>query len=198
MLLLKSLLLGLSVAAPVGPIGLLCINRTLNYGRMAGFFTGLGAATADMIYACFAAFGFGLVAQNIVDQQNWLELVGGLFLLYIGIKIFMSKPANRAVNLTNKTLTGMFVSTWLLTMTNPVTILSFAAMFAGLGFTEQSGSLVNSFVLVTGVFLGSTLWWLILSGGVHVFKTKLLPFLPLINKISGLLIILLGLFSLSD
>ena len=196
MLFFKSLLLGLSIAAPVGPIGLLCINRTLNYGRLAGFLSGLGAATADMIYAAFAAFGFGLAVRRIVEQQTWTEIIGALFLIYIGVKIFMSKPASQAANASGKNLINMFVSTWLLTMANPVTILSFTAMFAGLGFVEQTGSLSASFTLVSGVFLGSALWWLLLSGGVYIFKTKLMPYLGAVNKISGLLIVLLGVLSL--
>ena len=196
LLFFKSLLLGLSIAAPVGPIGLLCINRTLNYGRLAGFLSGLGAATADMIYAAFAAFGFGFAVRRIVEQQIWTELIGALFLLYIGVKIFISKPTSQAANVSGKNLINMFVSTWLLTMANPVTILSFVAMFAGLGFVEQTGSLSAAFTLVSGVFLGSALWWLLLSGGVYIFKTKLMPYLGAVNKISGLLIVLLGVLSL--
>ena len=198
LLFFKSLLLGLSIAAPVGPIGLLCINRTLNYGRLAGVLSGLGAATADTIYAAFAAFGFGLSVGRLVEQQTWTEIIGALFLIYIGVKIFMSKPASQAANVSGKNLINMFVSTWLLTMANPVTILSFVAMFAGLGFVEQTGSLGAAFTLVSGVFLGSSLWWLLLSGGVYIFKTRLMPYLGAINKMSGLLIVLLGTLSLLD
>ncbi len=196
MLFLKSLLLGFSVAAPIGPIGLLCINRTLNSGRLAGFFTGLGAATADMIYASFAAFGFRVVTQYLIKQQTWLQLIGGLFLLYIGIKIFVSHPANQAANLRDSNIFKMFFSTLLLTITNPVTILSFVGMFAGLGVAANTNSYADAFVLVGGVFLGSVVWWLILSNGVYMFKTRLLPNLAIINKISGLLIIFLAVFSL--
>jgi threonine/homoserine/homoserine lactone efflux protein len=196
LLFLKSVLLGLSVAAPVGPIGLLCINRTLNNGRLSGFFTGLGAATADMIYASFAAFGFSIVTQYLIQQQGWLQLFGGLFLFYLGIKIFMSKPANQAANLEGSNLFNMFFSTLLLTITNPATILSFVAMFAGLGLAANSNSLMDAFSLVSGVFLGSAIWWLILSNGVYLFKAKLVPYLSIINKTSGLLIIVLAILSL--
>jgi threonine/homoserine/homoserine lactone efflux protein len=196
LLFLKSVLLGLSVAAPVGPIGLLCISRTLNNGRLAGFFTGLGAATADMIYASFAAFGFSIVTQYFIQQQGWLQLFGGLFLFYLGIKIFISKPANQAANLEGSNLFNMFFSTLLLTITNPATILSFAAMFAGLGLAANSNSLMDAFSLVSGVFLGSAIWWLILSNGVYLFKAKLVPYLSVINKTSGLLIIVLAILSL--
>jgi threonine/homoserine/homoserine lactone efflux protein len=193
---LKSVLLGISVAAPVGPIGLLCINRTLNNGRLSGFFTGLGAATADMVYASFAAFGFSIVTQYFIQQQGWLQLFGGLFLFYLGIKIFISKPANQAANLEGSNLFNMFFSTLLLTITNPATILSFVAMFAGLGLVANSNSLMEAFSLVSGVFLGSAIWWLILSNGVYLLKAKLVPFLSVINKISGLLIIVLAILSL--
>jgi threonine/homoserine/homoserine lactone efflux protein len=196
LLFLKSVLLGLSVAAPVGPIGLLCINRTLNNGRLSGFFTGLGAATADMIYASFAAFGFSIVTQYLIQQQGWLQLFGGLFLFYLGIKIFMSKPANQAANLEGSNLFNMFFSTLLLTITNPATILSFVAMFAGLGLAANSNSLMDAFSLVSGVFLGSAIWWLILSNGVYLFKAKLVPYLSIINKTSGLLITVLAILSL--
>ena len=192
MLLLKSIILGFSVSAPVGPIGLLCIQRTLTKGQMAGFFTGLGASTANMIYASFAAFGFSVVSSFLLEQQFILRIIGGEFLLYLGVKIFLAKPAERAASLEGNGLIRVYLSTLFLMITNPTTILNFVAMFAGLGFDKTASSPSTAFIFVSGVFLGAIFWWFLLSFSVSIFKNKITPYLKSVNKIAGMLIISLG------
>jgi threonine/homoserine/homoserine lactone efflux protein len=195
MLLLKSFILGFSVSAPVGPIGLLCIQRILSKGKLAGFMTGLGASTANLLYASIAAFGFSVVSSFLIEQQLLLKIVGSVFLFYLGVKTFLKQPGNTVANLEGESLTSMFLSTFLLMITNPVTILNFVAMFAGLGFDQDSKSNLSAASLITGVFFGAVVWWGILSTIVSLFRQKITPHLGLVNKIAGLLIIILGIIS---
>ncbi|HDX9658112.1 lysine transporter LysE [Bacillus toyonensis] len=197
MLFLKSFILGLSVSAPVGPIGLLCIQRTLLKGKSAGFVTGLGAVTANIIYASIAAFGFSIVASFLLEQEFYIKLFGSIFLFYLGIKTFLKKPASSAADLEGETRFKMFLSTFFLMITNPIAIINFVAMFTGLGFNQDSSSIITAVSLIVGVFLGSSLWWLFLSFAVSIFRKKLTPHLSLINKLAGSLIILLAIWSLA-
>ena len=195
-ILLRGLLLGLSIAAPVGPIGVMCIRRTLAQGRATGLVSGLGAATADAIYGTVAAFGVTVIANLLVSQQIWLHLIGGAFLFYLGIRTLLAKPSERAAQAEGKGLAGAYFSTFLLTITNPLTILSFAAVFAGLG-VSAGGDLGASAVLVLGVFLGSALWWFMLSGGVSIFRARFNQTALLwVNRISGGIIAGFGLLAL--
>lgn len=195
--LLRGLLIGFSIAAPVGPIGVLCIRRTLTDGRAAGLVSGLGAATADALYGCIAGFGLTLISNFLVSQQLWLRLVGGLFLCYLGIKTLLSKPAEQAAVAKGSGLLGAYASTFFLTVTNPMTIISFAAIFAGLGLASSTGSYAAAGVLVAGVFLGSALWWLLLSGGVGLLRDRFnTAGLLWVNRISGLIITGFGLLAL--
>jgi threonine/homoserine/homoserine lactone efflux protein len=195
--LLRGLIIGFSIAAPVGPIGVLCIRRTLAEGRASGLVSGLGAATADAIYGCIAGFGLTFVSNFLVSQQVWLRLVGGVFLCYLGLKTLLAKPAEQAASATGTGLAGAYASTFLLTLTNPMTIISFAAIFAGLGLAASGESYRSAAVLVLGVFMGSALWWLVLSGGVGLFRAKFDPRgLQWVNRISGAVITGFGLFAL--
>src|SRR3712207_2953311 len=136
-LFLEGIIIGLAIAAPVGPIGVLCIRRTLADGRTSGFVSGLGAATADAVYGAIAAFGLTLITDFLLGGASWLRLVGGAFLLYLGIKTFLARPAERAAEVRGGGLPGAYASTLFLTLTNPTTILSFVAIFAGLGRSEE-------------------------------------------------------------
>lgn len=196
--LLRGLAIGFSIAAPVGPIGVLCIRRTLAEGRKSGLVSGLGAASADAIYGCIAGFGLTFISNFLVSQQVWLRLIGGVFLCYLGLKnLFLAKPAEKAASAGGNSFAGAYASTFFLTLTNPMTIISFAAIFAGLGLASTSGDYVSAGALVLGVFIGSALWWLILSSGVGVFRKKFNPHgLQWVNKISGAIITAFGLFAL--
>jgi threonine/homoserine/homoserine lactone efflux protein len=193
-LLLRGMVIGFSIAAPVGPIGVLCIRRTLASGRAVGLASGLGAATADAVYGCVAGFGLTLVYGALIGGQFWLRLVGGLFLCYLGIKSFLTQPAEGAAPAEGAGLAGAYVSTFVLTLTNPMTILSFAAVFAGLGIADARGNYGLAALLVLGVFAGSALWWLGLSGAVSLFRSRLsVRALRWVNRISGVVILGFGL-----
>ena len=192
---LKGLAIGFSIAAPVGPIGVLCIRRTLTNGRASGLASGLGAATADAVYGCVAGFGLTFISNTLISQQLWFRLVGGLFLCYLGLKTLLAKPAEEAAPAGANSLISAYTSTFFLTLTNPMTIISFAAIFAGLG--GSSGNYVSAALLVLGVFIGSALWWLTLSTSVSTFRTKVTPDgLRWVNRISGLVIAAFGLLAL--
>ncbi len=195
--LLKGLVIGFSIAAPVGPIGVLCIKRTLTNGRMSGLVSGLGAATADALYGAIAGFGLTLISAFLLDQQTWIRLVGGAFLCYLGLKTFISKPAEQDVRAHGGNLISAYLSTFVLTLTNPLTILSFAAIFAGLGLGATDGDFASAGILVSGVFLGSAAWWLLLSGGVSLLRQRLdQQVMAWVNRASGVIILGFGVAAL--
>jgi threonine/homoserine/homoserine lactone efflux protein len=198
-ILARGLLIGFSIAAPVGPIGVLCIRRTLADGRAAGLASGMGAATADAIYGAVAGFGLTMVSGLLLGQQGWLRLLGGLFLLYLGARTALARPATQAVRVSGGVgLAGAYASTLGLTLTNPATILSFLGIFAGLGLANTAGrGYQDAALLVLGVFLGSALWWLLLSGGVSLLRARLgARALVWVNRGSGALIAAFGLLAL--
>ncbi|MBN2147455.1 MAG: LysE family translocator [Anaerolineales bacterium] len=196
-ILLRGLIIGFSIAAPVGPIGVLCIRRTLADGRLAGLVSGLGAACADAFYGSVAAFGLAAIANLLIGQHTWLRLVGGIFLCYLGIKTFFSRPAEGAATAGKRSLPGAFASTFVLTLTNPLTILSFAGIFAGLGLGQLRQGVEQALLMVAGVFSGSALWWLLLSGGVSLLRQKVtVGILQWINRLSGVVIAGFGMAAL--
>jgi len=193
----KGLLVGFLIATPVGPIGVLCIQRTLNKGRLHGVVSGLGAATADALYGFIAAFGLTFISSFLVKEQLWLRLVGGAFLCYMGARIFLSKSEQRTTSADSSTYVRDYVSAFFLTFTNPTTFLAFAAAFAGLGLVRTIEHHIAALLLIAGVFIGSGLWCLILSGITATFLGKLLYSRPAwLNKISGIVMIVFGLFVL--
>jgi len=211
----QGLLFGLAIAAPVGPIGILTIRRTLVGGFLFGLLSGLGAATADAIYGTVAVLGLTAVSAFLIQHQPTLQLAGGLFLLYLGIKTLRTKPDNNeqfSVNNVQSTIISaptavsqfhhsqfkyfrVYASTLFLTLSNPITILSFTAVFAGFGLGSQT-STGSSILLVVGVFLGSALWWIFLTGLVTAIRGKLVHqgrlnerAVRIINLVSGLILI---------
>lgn len=194
---LRGLIIGFSIAAPVGPIGVLCIRRTLTEGRLAGFLSGMGAATGDMLYGAVAAFGLKAVQDLLVGQSNSLRIVGGIFLLYLGVRTFFRKPVETSSDDRLSGLFGAYLTTFLLTITNPLTILSFIIIFAGLRLGEPGGSYLSATMMVIGVFLGSASWWLTLSTGVNLVRKKFTTVsLIWINRLAGVVIFTFGIFSL--
>ena len=190
---IRGLVIGFSIAAPVGPIGVLCIQRTLNSGRLSGLVSGLGAASADAVYGSIAAFSLTAISEVLIGQQIWLRLIGGAYLLYLGFTTMLKKPVEASGQARQSGLPRDYVSTFLLTMTNPVTILSFAAIFAGLGLAEVSQDYASAGWMVLGVFSGSSLWWFTLSGGVSLLRHRFSPRTMLwINRFSGTVIVLFG------
>ena len=196
--LLKGLALGFSIAAPVGPIGLLCIRRSVAEGRNVGLATGLGAATADAAYGAVAAFGLTAISTFLQNQKFLLGLSGGIFLCYLGINTFFSKPAENAADARGSGLFSAYCSTLLLTLTNPMTIFSFIAVFAGFGLGISS-DYIGASALVVGVFVGSALWWLLLSSGAGAFRSRInAKWMQTVNRLSGCLIFAFGVYALSN
>jgi threonine/homoserine/homoserine lactone efflux protein len=196
-LLLRGILIGLAIAAPVGPIGVLCIRRTLSDGRLAGFVTGMGAASADAVYGAVAAFGLGMATNALNGIGFWTQLLGGLFLCYLGVRTLRERPAERPAPVSGRGLLGAYTSTLLLTLTNPATIIAFLAIFAGLGLGAGAAGW-GALLLVSGVFLGSASWWLLLSGAVGLLRARLTPrMLRWVNIVSGLIILGFGVAALA-
>jgi threonine/homoserine/homoserine lactone efflux protein len=197
---LRGWLIGFAIAAPVGPIGVLCIRRTLAEGRWIGFLTGLGAATADMLYGAVAAFGLTAIQELLLRLQLWLRIIGGLFLLYLGIRTFILPPATRsgAQTAPPRSAWRAYGSTVGLTLTNPATILSFTLVFAGLRLGDVGTSYGSAALLVAGVFLGSASWWLLLSAGVGLFRDRVDGvWLRWINRLAGMIICAFGVAALA-
>jgi len=197
---LKGLILGFSVAAPVGPIGLLCIQRTLGRGRLHGFVSGLGAATADTLYGLVAALGLTAVTTALLGVQAWLQLAGGIFLIWLGLRTMLANPKNAGVaGPDDRTrLVPAYLSILALTLANPATILSFVAVFSRLGIGAPGGGAGPAVALVAGVFLGSAAWWLLLSFLAGIFRDRINNAgLRAVNLLAGLSIIALGIWSLT-
>lgn len=190
-------MLGFSIAAPVGPIGVLCIQRTLSKGRLSGFVSGLGAASADAVYGAIAGFGITFVSSLLLEYQTAIRVCGGMLLLYLGIQSFRARPSGEPSEATNTDeLTRDYGSTFLLTITNPVTILAFVGIFTGLG-VGVSGAYTDAAVLVGGVFLGSALWWLTLSIGVSLLRTRFTRLvMRRVSQLAGFVIVVFGLLAL--
>lgn len=197
--LIKGIIIGFSIAAPVGPIGILCIKKSLTENRLSGLLTGLGAATADAIYGIIAATGLTIVSQILITYKEILGLLGGLFLLYLGVKTFRSNPPKLASSELPVNQISNFFTTLVLTLTNPMTILSFIGIFAALSTNDnnQKIDVFSSVLMVVGVFVGSALWWVILSFFASAIKNKLTSGgLKFINKLSGITIILFSIYAL--
>lgn len=195
--LIKGIILGLAIAAPIGPIGVLCIRRTIANGRISGIVSGLGTATADAAYGCIAAFGITYIAEFLINIYEYLQIIGGMFLIYLGYEIFVSAPAKKAFKINSANRIKDYTSALILTLTNPMTIMSFTAIFIGLGLGNTTGRYMSAGFLVTGVFLGSMLWWVILSGLVDKLRSRFdQKKLKWINKVSGIIICVFGIYSI--
>ena len=197
-ILLKGICIGFALAVPIGPIGIMCIRKTLTEGRLRGLIIGLCAATADLIYGTIAAFGLTFISNTLFNQRIWIRLFGGILFLLLGAKIFRAHPENTNVHIGGKGIFGSYISTVFLTLTNPLTIFAFVAVFAALDLGKGLGYYSTS-ALVIGVFIGSCLWFLSLNSGATFFKKKLnLAGLKWVNRVAGILIILSGVFAIAS
>ncbi|MGI8588028.1 MAG: LysE family translocator [Chloroflexia bacterium] len=195
--LLKGVVIGFSIAAPVGPIGVLCIRRTLTSGRAYGFVSGLGAATADATYGAVAGLGLTFISGLLIGGQFWLRLVGGLFLIWLGVRTFQALPIGTSASGSAVGLARAYFSTLLLTLTNPLTILSFTLVFAGLGLASRAPDYGSVVLLMAGVFVGSALWWLLLAAGVGMLRERMrAEGLRWVNRVSGTVIAGFGVIAL--
>ena len=195
---LKGIFIGFAMAVPVGPIGIMCIRKTLTEGRLRGLIIGLGAATADLFYGCVAAFGLTVISDTLDSQRIWIRLAGGALLLFLGIRTFRAQPTDpkSKIKIHSSGMFGSYLYTLLLTLTNPLTIFAFIAVFAALGLGIGL-SIFSASTLVAGVFIGSCLWFLLLSSGTIFFRDKLdLVGLRWVNRIAGILIIISGVIAI--
>jgi len=198
-LFLRGLLVGLAIAIPIGPIGVLCIQRTLADGVVRGIVTGLGSTTAHGLYAAIAGFGFAALGDSLSGGQVWLRLVGSGYLAFLALRIARSEPTLRPATGRGRGLLATYLSSFLLDITSPGTILLFAAIFAGLGTQSAAGRYDATALLVLGVLIGSGLWWVVLSNGVNLLRRRLdQNWLRWINRLSALILLGFALFVLLD
>jgi threonine/homoserine/homoserine lactone efflux protein len=189
---LKGLIIGFAMAVPIGPIGVMCVRKTLAEGHSRGLVVGLGGATADSLYGSVAAFGLTFVSDWIASQQLWLHLAGGGLLLFLGIRTLRLKRKDPMIPFDQRGLLRSYVSAFILALTNPLTIFAFIAVFAAFGLGHRL-TIVSAFVLVIGVFVGSCLWFLTLGFIATLFRKNLdSAGLRWVNRIAGILIILSG------
>jgi threonine/homoserine/homoserine lactone efflux protein len=189
---IKGLIIGFAMAVPIGPLGVLCIRKTLTEGRARGLIIGLGAASADALYSTIAAFGLTFISDVIESHQLWVRLFGGLLLLVLGIRTLLAKRTDPLILFDSKGLWGAFVSSFLIAVTNPLTIFAFIAVFAAFGLAHAL-SIVSASLLVIGVFAGSGLWFLTLGSVARLFHKRLnAGGLLWVNRIAGILIIFSG------
>lgn len=192
----RGIVIGLMVSVPLGPMGVLIIQKTLQKGAFAGFVAGMGAAFADLFYATVAAFGLGVVLNAIQSHELILQIIGGIFLVIVGATIYFGNPLKQIrmkKRVSKKGLLGDFLTLFFLTVSNPVAIVVFMAVFAGASVFGDTPSLrVEMFVLL-GILLGGGLWWYTLSTLVDLFRKKFrLRVLIRINRVSGIVITLIG------
>jgi threonine/homoserine/homoserine lactone efflux protein len=192
--LLKGIVVGIIIAVPVGPVGVLCVRRTIFQGKLAGFVSGLGAATADAIFGLIAAFGLTFVSDWLIGYQQWLRIAGGCYLLYVGGSALLARPETKSNSERDaETPLRDFASTFALTLTNPITILAFLGIFSVLGLSGEEATFGRAAILVLGVWSGSLLWWLALSFGLGlVFRSFEPRHLVWINRASGTILFLSG------
>ncbi|WP_022666766.1 LysE family translocator [Desulfospira joergensenii] len=198
--LIKGIVIGFSIAAPIGPIGLLCIKRSLARGPAAGLVTGLGAATADAFYGFVAGFGLTFITGFLLNMKTELHTIGGLFLCFLGWQAL--KPGTGSKEGTDSDFKGYpmsYLSALVLTLTNPMTIMAFMAIFAGLGLAASDNGYTASAILVAGVFTGSALWWILLTFGTARLGTRLSRNIQeKTNRITGIVLILFGVWALAS
>lgn len=194
---IKAILIGISVSAPLGPIAVLSIQRTLNKGFKSGFISGIGAASADIIYAIIVGFSITFISDFLTKYQEYFRIIGGMFLIYIGFKIFSSNPGKqvRKLRLKGNNYYKDFITAFFLTISNPLTILAFGAFFTGLGMVDKAGGQFPIVVMIVSVFSGALIWWLGLISIVTIFKKRIrLRNLLWINRITGSLIVVFALY----
>lgn len=199
-ILFKGIVIGFSVSAPVGPVGLLCIQRTLNRGRITGLISGLGAATADFFYSVIAVFGITFVSGFMLNQSHLFMFFAGFLLCMLGLRTYNATPHGcEHKDHPPKNLVKAYFSSFLLTISNPLTIILFMGVFAGLSSKYNPDSNFQSLILVSGVAFGAAMWWLSLSTGISLFRDKFkMKWIRWVNKAAGIIITFIGIILLLD
>jgi threonine/homoserine/homoserine lactone efflux protein len=196
---LKGIIVGLLASIPLGPVGVLCIQRTLNKGRLSGFLSGMGAASVDAIFALIAAMGLTFIINFIEQQRFFIQIIGGIVLIIMGLIVFYKNPVKqmRRQKRGKSTPYQDFFSVFLLTLSNPVAVFLFVAALASIDIVSVESPILSTLFVVSGVFLGALLWWVMLISFVDLFRKKFrLKQLWWINKIAGVLITGFGIFAI--
>lgn len=198
-ILLKGIILGLTVSMPLGPIGIILINRTIKRGMLSGFFSGLGLATADTFLALLAALGYTVILSFINEQRFIISIIAGLIIIGIGLKIYLSNPVKDIRNRekANKSLWRDYYSVFVLSISNPYTIFIFVAFFSGVHIGGNVKPELVPFFLIPGVLIGTITWWFFLSYFVSRFKKNIrLRVIVRVNKVAGIVVIVIGIIVL--
>lgn len=201
MLLLKGIVVGLLASIPLGPIGVLCVQRTINKGRLSGFFSGMGAAFADTVFATVAGFSLTFIMDFIEEWQVEFQIGGGVLIFLLGLKIFMTNPISqmRKNRRQKNRLFEDFFSVFLLTVSNPMAIFLFVALFAFVNVVAEGGNFMSAGAILGGVLFGASLWWFTLTSFVNMYRKRFrIRQLWWINKIAGAVVMLIGVASIIE
>lgn len=194
---LRGIVIGFLAAIPIGPVNVLCIQRTLNQGGIVGLASGLGAATVDAVYGGIAGLGLTLVSDFLAGNQAWFRMTGGLFVCWLGVRTILAEPEERPASVRVNGLMAAYLTTFLLTLANPTTIFSYGLLFAGFGVAHVRPGIDTAILLMLGVFLGSALWWIILSSGVGMLRSRISASgLKWVNRVAGTTVAGFGIFLL--
>jgi len=197
--LIKGVIVGLVVSLPLGPMGVLCVQRTLNKGKSSGFSSGMGIATADTIFALIAGLGISFIIHFLSEQQLIIKMIGGLVIAFIGLKIFIANPVKQLKKhrREGKNLFEDFISILFMALSNPFTVFLYIAIFAGLNLKDVSAGYSSALLVVAGIFVGASISWFAISNVVNYFRARIrLRRLMWINRIAGITIILFGVFAI--
>lgn len=195
------ILIGLFVTAPLGPVGVMCIQRTINRGLKSGLITGIGAASADTLYSIIAGLGVGYLVTFIEEKKYWIQLIGAAIIILIAIKIFYTNPAIAVRNGRNKKNKPLedFLSSFIVTLTNPTVLIVFLAAFARFGMVDENTDYFSASILIGGIFAGAFGWWYVLCNLINKFRNKIrLKNIWWLNKIMGVIVFILGVIALVE
>ncbi len=192
---LKGLAIGAIIAMPFGAVGMLCLGRAITMGLRVGLLSGMGAAAADAFYGAVAAFGLTFISDFLAEHAKILQIAGGLFLIGMGLRLALSKAAPKPLEAPKRRYAGAFVSVFLLTLTNPMTMVGFLAIFAGFGLGQAEARAAEATSVVAGVFFGSMVWWAAIAFGGKLLRYRLLAHMRTIKRVSGWLIAAFGLWA---
>ena len=192
-LFIQGIIIGLTLAVPVGPISLLCIQRSVADGRLHGIISGIGVASADSFYAAISFLGLTIISGLIIAQQYLFRFFAGIVLIFIGIRVFMSVPTGAGAQIGHETYLKDYLSMAAIAVANPLTLLFFVVIVPGFGIVIHGNSVLSAMEFVAGVFFGSVVWWILLCGSVGTVRTRISEEnLGLINRVSGILISCFG------
>lgn len=195
-LFIKGILIGVVITAPIGPVGALVVQRAINEGRTSGIMSGLGSAVADTIYAIIVAFSLTFISDMLIEKEALVHIIGGIILFVFGIRVYFSKPASYSEAKIDRSHFGTLGSALLLSLSNPMVILSILALFAILGIHEPANYYRAAALLVSGIFIGSAILWIVLCYFISSLSDRLTERgLLIVNKVSGIVILACGAYA---